>query len=258
MSSTFTTLRQINLKALGLIIAICGIGIVMLYSAAGGSVDPWAFKQSIRFFVGVGILIIMATVDIQVYLRSAYFFYGVTFMLLLAVEILGFIGMGAQRWIDLYVIQLQPSELMKIALVMAMARYFLGLDVREFKKPKALIFPLLMMLLPAFLVMKQPDLGTAVVILMVGGCLLFMAGISLWFFGAAILAKKTTDTIVSSDASRTYLDRNELWNIETPQAFKFNLIFSGYKNAIEKNLALTDDSSALASNNHIEFITGPS
>jgi len=180
-------LKQINLKALGLIIAICGIGIVMLYSAAGGNIDPWAFKQSIRFFVGMVILIVMATVDIQVYLRSAYFFYGVTFMLLMAVEILGFIGMGAQRWIDLYVIQLQPSELMKIALVMAMARYFHGLDVKDFKRPKALIVPLLMMVLPALLVMKQPDLGTAVVILMVGGCLLFMAGISLWFFGAALL-----------------------------------------------------------------------
>ena len=100
-------------------------------------------------------------------------------MLLVAVEMRGAVGMGAQRWIDLGIIQLQPSELMKIALVLALARYFNGLTVEEIGRPLRLIVPALFILLPAALVMKQPDLGTAMMLVLAGGAMFFLAGVRL-------------------------------------------------------------------------------
>lgn len=178
-------IRQINPYPLVLITLISSIGFLLLYSAAGNSFMPWALKQIIRFAVGVGILLAIAITDIRFYFRSAYAFYGISFVLLLCVELMGFIGMGAQRWIDLYVIQIQPSELMKLALVLSLARYFQEVDYKQVSTIKKLIPPVLLMIVPAILVMRQPDLGTALVLLMTGACMLFMAGVSLWYFIAA-------------------------------------------------------------------------
>src|SRR6202166_1485805 len=93
----------------------------MLYSAANGSLQPWAAKQMVRFAISVALMLCVAVVDIRSWLRLAYIIYGVAFVLLVAVEIRGAIGMGAQRWIDLGVIQLQPSEMMKVTLMLAVA-----------------------------------------------------------------------------------------------------------------------------------------
>src|SRR5512134_456245 len=109
-----------------LLCATGGIGIGMLYSAAGGSFSPWAIRQLARLIVCLALMLAIAVTDIRLWLRYAYLIYLVTFGLVVAVEIAGSIGMGAQRWIDLGIINLQPSELMKIALVLALARYFHG------------------------------------------------------------------------------------------------------------------------------------
>lgn len=168
-----------------LVLFISAIGWGLLISAAGGDIHPWAFKQVIRFSVGVLVMLIFAFIDLRWWLHFSYVFYGVSLLLLCCVEFLGFIGMGAQRWIDLYVIQLQPSELMKIALVMALARYFHSqLPPLTFKK---LLFPLFLVMVPVILLLRQPDLGTAMILLMVGGSLFFVAGVSLWMFGAALV-----------------------------------------------------------------------
>ncbi len=102
----------------------------MLYSAANGSWQPWAEKQAIRLGVAALDHVRGGAVDLRIWLKIAYGFYGVVLLLLVAVELRGAIGMGAQRWIDLGVIQLQPSELMKIAAMMALARYFNGVAGR--------------------------------------------------------------------------------------------------------------------------------
>jgi rod shape determining protein RodA len=109
-------------------------------------------------------------------------------VLLVAVDVVGEIGMGAQRWIDLGIIQLQPSEVMKIAIVLALARYFHGASYEDVGRPIYLIVPILMILVPVALVMKQPDLGTAMMLLMVGGALFFLAGVRLWKFAVVIAA----------------------------------------------------------------------
>ena len=120
-------LGQIKWPMVLLICLVAGIGFVMLYSAAGGRFDPWADRQMIRFAVGIVLMLGVAVVDLRIWLRHAYVIYAGALALLVAVEIAGDIGMGAQRWIDLGIFQLQPSELMKVALVLALARYFHGL-----------------------------------------------------------------------------------------------------------------------------------
>jgi rod shape determining protein RodA len=167
------------------LIATCGF--VTLYSAAGGSLSPWAGRQMVRYAVAVAMMIGVSLVDIRVWRNLSYPIYGVTFLLLVAVEIRGEIGMGAQRWIDLGVIQLQPSELMKVALVLALARYFHGLSYEDVGKPWRLIVPALLIFAPAILVLKQPDLGTAGKLIMCGGAIFFLVGVRIWKF-ATLLA----------------------------------------------------------------------
>ncbi|OJW52732.1 MAG: rod shape-determining protein RodA [Alphaproteobacteria bacterium 41-28] len=178
-------LARLNWGIFFLLLLISALGWGLLISAAGGDIHPWASKQILRFGVGVVIMFSIALIDLRWWLHFSYFFYGLSFALLCGVEFLGFIGKGAERWIDLYVIQLQPSELMKIALVMALARYFhsQSFPIRFHK----LFFPLLLIIIPMILVLRQPDLGTALILVMVGGTLFFLAGVSMWIFGAALI-----------------------------------------------------------------------
>ena len=181
-------LRQITWSMLFFVVLIGCFGFAMLYSAAKGSVDPWAMRQGIRFVFGLGVLVAVALVDIRVYLRYAYAIYGVAFLLLIFVDVAGEIGMGAQRWIDLKFIQLQPSEVMKIALVLALARYFHRLSADSIGNPLTLIVPIGMVFLPVGLVLMQPDLGTAVMLVLVGAAMFWVAGVRLWKFVVVTLA----------------------------------------------------------------------
>ncbi len=158
------------------------IGFAMLYSAANGNADPWASRQMLRFSVGLALMLAIALIDVRFLFRWAYLAYFGALGLLIAVELMGTTGMGAQRWIDLRFIQLQPSELMKVAIVMALARYFHGLSPEEIARPFYLLVPILLTLAPAALVLKQPDLGTAAMLLMVGTAVFFCAGVRLWKF----------------------------------------------------------------------------
>jgi rod shape determining protein RodA len=180
-------LAQINWSMVLLVCLIASVGFVMLYSAAGGSLDPWASRQMVRFAVGLALMLGVAVIDLRLILRYAYLIYAGALTLLIAVEIVGEIGMGAQRWIDLGFFQLQPSELMKVALVLALARYFHGLEIESIGRILPLLPALLLVAMPALLVLKQPDLGTAGMLIMGGGALFFAAGVRIWKF-AVLLA----------------------------------------------------------------------
>lgn len=175
-------LRRIPWSFLLLLSAIAAIGAAMLYSAGNGSIEPWAVRHCARFAMGLTLLVAAALTDVRLWLRYAYGFYAVALVLLAAVEVAGSVGMGAQRWIDLGVIKLQPSELMKVALVLALARYFHGVGANEIGRPWKLIVPLMMVGAPAALVLKQPDLGTALMLLASSGVVFFVAGVRLWMF----------------------------------------------------------------------------
>jgi rod shape determining protein RodA len=184
-------LMSIRWSFLVLITMVASVGFMSLYSAAGGSMDPWAGKQVVRFCIGMVGLIIVACVDIRVWLKMAYPIYGVVALALVYVDISGHIGMGAQRWINLGFIQLQPSEFMKIASVLALARFFHSATTDEVKNPLFLLVPLILMAIPIGLVMLQPDLGTAMKIVFVSATMFFLAGIPYWMFiavGAAGVA----------------------------------------------------------------------
>ncbi len=176
-------LRQVNVGLIFLIAVVSSIGFGTLYSAAGGSWDPWASRQMIRFVVGVVLMLGVAVVDQRVWFRIAYGFYFAAFVLLVIVDVAGAIGMGAQRWLDIGgIIQIQPSELMKIALILTLARYFHGLTLEEIGNPLYLLWPAFLVLAPAALVAKQPDLGSAILLVLMGAVVFFLAGVRVWMF----------------------------------------------------------------------------
>jgi rod shape determining protein RodA len=175
-------LRALHWPFVGLMALIGLVGYAGLYSAAGGSHEPWAWRHGVRLAVGLPIMVALALVDLRVWLRVAYLAYGVVLALLVGVEILGEISKGAQRWLDLGVIQLQPSELMKVALIMALARYFHGGHPEDARRTLFLLPAGMMVLAPVALVLVQPDLGTAATLLVSGALMLVMAGVPLWRF----------------------------------------------------------------------------
>lgn len=185
-------LRQVNVGLIFLIAVVSSIGFGMLYSAAGGSWDPWASRQMIRFGIGVVLMLGVAVVDQRFWFRIAYGLYFGAFILLVAVDVAGAIGMGAQRWLDVGIIQIQPSELMKIALILTLARYFHGVTIEEIGNPLYLLWPTFLVMAPAALVAKQPDLGSALLLVLMGAVVFFLAGVRVWKFlligGGAVAA----------------------------------------------------------------------
>mgnify|MGYP001581100880 CR=1 FL=1 len=183
-------LAELSWPLAGLLCLIALIGAAMLYSAGGGW-SPWALGHLGRFAVGFAMMIGVAMVDIRTWMRLAYPIYAGSLLLLVWVEVAGKIGMGAQRWIDLGFMELQPSEVMKIAMVMVLARYFHSLKPDRISHPLLLLAPLVMVAMPVALVLRQPDLGTAILLLGGAGGLMFVAGVSWKYFvagGAAVAA----------------------------------------------------------------------
>jgi rod shape determining protein RodA len=166
------------------LVALTGYGV--LYSAAGGAQEPWAWRHGVRFCVGLVVMLAIALIDIRLWYRAAYLIYGAAMIGLIAVEIAGQISMGAQRWIDLGLFQLQPSEVMKIALVLALARYFHSAHLEDVGRPWHLLPPVALALVPAALVLEQPDLGTAIMLLSGAAALFFVAGVRWWKFALVI------------------------------------------------------------------------
>ncbi len=177
-------LLYLNWPLVVLLITVAGIGFLMLYSVAGGSLTPWAEPQMKRFVLGMVVMFAVALVPIWFWRNVAGLAYGVSILLLLFVEFFGATGMGAQRWIDLGFMRLQPSELTKITMVMMLAAYYDWLDIKKVSRPIWVLIPILLILLPTFLVLKQPDLGTAILLITGGGILMFLAGVGWWYFAA--------------------------------------------------------------------------
>ncbi len=179
---------QINWGMVFLVVLLGAIGCSMLYSAADGSMDPWASRQLTRFALGFVLMFAVALVDIRFWFRNAYFIYLGGLVLLAAVEVIGSTGMGAQRWINLGVAQVQPSEIMKVTVVLALARYVHGVASEEISRPFLLILPIGLILVPTALVLKQPDLGTGMMLLMMGAAVFFVAGVRIWKFIVVLVA----------------------------------------------------------------------
>ena len=190
VKSTPSGLRKIlylNWPLTLLLVSTAGVGFLMLYSVAGGSLTPWAEPQMKRFALGLAVMLSVAMIPIWFLRNMALVAYCATLLLLIAVEFFGVVGMGAQRWIDIGFMRLQPSELMKIILIMLLAAYYDWLPAGRISRPLWVVLPVLLILLPTFLVLRQPDLGTSILLIAAGGGLMFLAGVH-WAYFAAVIA----------------------------------------------------------------------
>ena len=189
VKSTPTGLRKIlflNWPLTLLLSSVACVGFLMLYSVAGGSFTPWAEPQMKRFAIGLVLMVAIGMTPIWFWRSIAVFCYGVTVILLIAVDLFGEEGKGAQRWIDLGFMRLQPSELMKITLVMFLAAYYDWLPPEKKSRPLWVLLPIAIILLPTALVIQQPDLGTSLLLVMAGGGIMFLAGVHWAYFAAVI------------------------------------------------------------------------
>ncbi|MHA3976440.1 rod shape-determining protein RodA [Halovulum sp. GXIMD14794] len=179
-------LVHMNWALVVLLSTISAAGFLMLYSVADGSFDPWANRQMVRFGIGMGLMLLVGMVHIRFWRSVAPLVYIVCLVMLVIVELFGTVGMGAQRWIDLGFMRLQPSEPMKIALVMVLALYYDWLPPEKVSRPQWLLPPIFLTLIPMGLVLTQPDLGTAILLAAGAGVVMFAAGVSIWYFAAAV------------------------------------------------------------------------
>ncbi|MEZ0465980.1 rod shape-determining protein RodA [Phaeobacter sp. SYSU ZJ3003] len=170
-----------------LLASVAGVGFLMLYSVAGGSFSPWAEPQAKRFALGMAVMTMVAMVPIWFWRNISVLAYLMSIVLLLAVEFFGTVGMGAQRWIDIGFMRLQPSELMKITLVMLLAAYYDWLPTEKTSRLFWVLVPVIMILFPTFLVLRQPDLGTSILLMAAGGGVMFLAGVH-WAYFATVIA----------------------------------------------------------------------
>ncbi len=212
-AGVFAKLWQIPWGFVLLLCALAGVGYVALYSAGGGAPEPYAQKHAIRFGFGLVVMLSLALVDIRIVARLAWPAYAVGVALLVLVLLHGNVGKGAQRWIDLGPLQLQPSELMKILLVLALAAWFHRASWERVGNPLFLIPPLIAVLVPVGLILKQPNLGTALITAALGGAVFWAAGVRWWKFalvlgGAAVAAPIAYEHLRDYQRARinTFLD----------------------------------------------------
>lgn len=161
---------------------LCLIGLALQYSASGGAMSPWTWPHLSRMIIGLVGMLMVAAMPLEWLMFLALPLYGIGIALLLVVEIFGFIGMGAQRWIDLGFFILQPSEPMKLGVILVLARYYHRLNFEHIGKMATLLPPLAFIAVPALLILKQPNLGTAAIVLFIGAAMLFATGVRWWKF----------------------------------------------------------------------------
>jgi len=176
---------RVNWLVLALLCLLAGIGVMALYSVAEGSFAPWADRQVLRFIAGMGVLLVISVIPLSFWLKTAYPLYAVALALLALVPLIGFEAMGAKRWIGIGPVSLQPSEIMKIGLIVMLARYYQWLPPERVSKPLYVLMPAVAIALPVLLTLQQPDLGTGVLFAFVGFGLMFLAGVSIFYFLAA-------------------------------------------------------------------------
>lgn len=180
-------LSEINWFIVLVMSAIAGIGFAMMVSAGGGHFSPWASQQVSRFAVAFVMMLVLALMPMRVLMDYAYIIYFACVLVLVGVDIAGHTGMGAKRWLNLGGLNLQPSEFMKLAVILVLARYFHQLHPEDIRRFPFLIPPVLLIIVPAVLILRQPNLGTTTILVSVGGILCFLAGVQLRYFIAIIV-----------------------------------------------------------------------
>jgi rod shape determining protein RodA len=175
-------LEQLNWLLISLIIILAFIGFLMLYSAGGGSFRPWLIRQLGFFCIFFPLMLFIAVTDIKIWFKASYIFYAIALSLVIVVDIMGHNAMGATRWFRIGSLTIQPSEIMKVCTVFALARYFYSTEMQNISKIKFVIIPLVLIAVPTVFIFHQPDLGTAAILAATGVSILFLAGVRMWKF----------------------------------------------------------------------------
>lgn len=222
-----------------LICAVAAIGWLMLYSIAGGNMDQWAGPQMKRFIAGAVLMMVITFVPIWFWRNMSGLAYIVGFLLLIAVELVGDVGKGAQRWLSIGPMQLQPSELMKVGLVMMLAAYYDWLDPKKVSRPLWVLVPVVIILAPTALVLMQPNLGTSIMLILGGAGVMFAAGVSLWYFVAvaALVGAIVTSVFTLRGTPWQFLHNYQYTRIDTFLDPTSDPLGAGY-NIIQAQIAL--------------------
>ncbi len=210
-------ISQIDWRLVGLLCLVAAVGALMLYSVGGSSWQPWAANHLIRVAVCLVIMLILALVDLRVWFAAAYPIYALALLLLVAVELFGYTANNAKSWLDLGVTRIQPSELMKIGVVLALARWYHGASAQDARFSWKLIIPAALIGAPVLLVADQPDLGTAMLIAMTGAAIMFMAGLSWKLVAAGAAAAAVAIPIFVQFVLHDY-QRQRILTFLTPEA----------------------------------------
>lgn len=175
-------LERLNWLLISLVTVLAFIGFFMLYSAGEGSFHPWLVRQLGFFCIFFPLMIFIAVSDITLWFKVSYFCYAIALSLVIVVDIMGHNAMGATRWFRIGSLTIQPSEIMKVCTVFALARYFYNIEAENIARIKFIFIPISLIAIPATFIFHQPDLGTALILVMVGVSVLFLAGVRLWKF----------------------------------------------------------------------------
>ncbi|GAD58242.1 LOW QUALITY PROTEIN: rod shape-determining protein rodA [Brevundimonas abyssalis TAR-001] len=210
-------LAEIDWRLVGLLCLVAGVGAMMLYSLGGTSWEPWAANHVLRVGVCVVIMLVLSLVNLRIWFATAYPIYFAALVLLVAVELFGYTVNNAKSWLDLGVTRIQPSELMKIGVVLALARWYHGASAQDARLSWKLIIPAAIIGVPVLLVADQPDLGTAMLIAMTGGAMMFMAGLSWRLVAAAAAAAAVAIPLFVQFVLHEY-QRQRVLTFLTPEA----------------------------------------
>jgi len=180
-SSAFAKLQSINYPLLGLIITLFFVGLAALYSISNGDFNSWPLKHSQRFILGLIIFFLVIFFDLRLIFGYAYVIFFLSIISLAIIPFFGIESNGATRWINIAGISLQPSEFVKYTLILALAKYFHSIN-NDSSFIKTLIIPLIITIVPVLLVITQPDLGTALIILLGGISLFWISGLNYKYF----------------------------------------------------------------------------
>ena len=178
----FKNIFNLNFLFIFIITLLTIIGIFALYSAAEGSFYPWAFRHSIRYIIFFILMIVIALIDLKLIYKYAYLFFFISLLLLLSVEIVGSFGKGATRWINVFGVSIQPSEIIKISIILSLAKYYHSIKFQNISSIQHLFVPIFIIIIPFFLVLIKPDLGTSMSIFLLGVIIMFISGVRIWKF----------------------------------------------------------------------------
>ncbi len=209
----FRKILHLNWPVLLLVITTANFGFLILYSVAEGNLKPWAEPQIIRFGIGFIIILLFSFIHINIWKKLSLITYFSSLLLLIFVLYFGVSGGGAQRWLDLKFVTLQPSELVKLSLVMFLAAYYDWLKPERLSHFIWVSLPLLLILIPTSLVVIQPDLGTGLLIAFIGISMMFLAGVSWWYFIAIF-------GLIPGMITTTWISRGKTWQFLTDYQFR--------------------------------------